>query len=271
MTSVIDRCVFVVGRQRSGTTVLRKTLATHADVVDLGEIMHPDRDVGFYPELAKKLAQDVHLGLHQNWMDVFIAALERLAEDHNPNKKLIVDVKYNMVLAFGTRFAQHKMSSVFLRSLAEMRAKIIHIVRRDKLSLLVSERVAIKTQQWQLKDDQERKDDKVFLAVPDLAPRIVSEESQDYFFEDELRYSQDSLRVVYEEFFDAEGNFKSDLLIALAQLMDLEPTFDLAPRLRKQGRSLEQTLENFEEVARAVRTLVDRADISPLNALGLGS
>ena len=85
MTDILDRCVFLIGRQRSGTTVLRRTLETHADIVDLGEVMHPGRQVGFYSILAEKLAQDPASGIHNKWFGLLEETLQALTREARPS------------------------------------------------------------------------------------------------------------------------------------------------------------------------------------------
>jgi LPS sulfotransferase NodH len=261
-TNSLKHCLFVVGRQRSGTTVLREALATHARVEDLGEVMHDRRKSGFYAELATRLAENAPTGAHRNWFDVLIAAIGHDAPPHDEAIRLI-DIKYNMALAFGSTFVGPEMVNTFALKLCRRQGSVIHIIRRNKLALITSLKVASKTKQWGLKAGEQPRFEKIELDPGALQSRIASEEAMDAYFAAQLARAGRKITVVYEELFQPDGRFVQDCFDQVAQQFGLDDTFDLAPRRMKQGLALADSIANFDAIATQVENLVARGALPP--------
>lgn len=263
MNDTTRRCLFVVGRQRSGTTVLRRALASHTRVRDLGEVMHDKRKVGFYTVLADTLATNISDGLHARWCNLLITTAERLAPPPD-DSVLLLDIKYNMALSFGSSFEGTEVVSTFAQFLRRNQANVIHIVRRNKLALITSAAVASATNQWERKPNDEERFEPVIIPPQSLLGRIREEEAMDAWFTAQFDKLRGLIRVVYEDMFDADGHFLPAPFEHVAQRMGIAPDFNLAPRLVKQGRPLSEAIANFGEVAGQIEGLIAAGAIAPV-------
>lgn len=261
-SAVMRRCLFLIGRQRSGTTVLGRAIASHPRIRDLREVMHPGRPHGFYAVLRDTLNENLREGAQDRWFGVLLKAVEQMAAE-TPHKLLLVDVKYAMALSFGVGFSGDRLESVFLRRLIERGGKAIHHVRRNKLALLTSRLVAHRTAQWRLTNDSEPAFEPVRFAPGKLLEQIRAEEAADAFFAAGLAGLPGRIDTVYEALFQPGGSFEPAPFGQLAALLEVPDKFDLAPRQAKQGRPLEEAIANYAEVAAEVRRLVDAGELRP--------
>gem|GEM_PF-3751495 len=255
MTQTANRCLFVVGRQRTGTTVLRQALATHPRVRDLGEVMHDKRSNGFYAELAGELAKSATAGLHNRWFDILLATIDRLAPPGDDTIRL-VDVKYNMALNFGSTFVGADMLNTFALNLRRHKGALIHVVRRNKLALLTSIAVVGRTGQWQMKHGDARRFERVELNPATLTARIAAEEAMDAYFAAQFARMAATVTVVYEDMFGPDGTFVRVPFDRVARRFGLDGAFDLSPRLTRQGLPLADTISNFDAIAARIENLV---------------
>lgn len=259
MKSILDRCIILFGRQRSGTTVLRRALQTHPLVRDLGEIMHPQYGEGFYHHLSDRLKADHSNGVHSRWFEIFLQTIEHLSRNDNPETIYIVDVKYNMAHAFGNVLRNGAPRNYLIDELKSRNAAVIHLVRQGKLQLLVSEKVAIKTSQWEFsnKSDDDKKEAQVHISPVTLGMRIAQELAQDDYFARELSSFRKRISLKYEEMFTDELEFKESIFSEFSGLMSIsQGGFSRTPLLSKQGRAMSETLTNFDQVSRALNILI---------------
>jgi len=263
MSEILDRCVFVVGRQRTGTTVLRQALASHGQVHDLGEVMHANRQHGFYAELCARLTQSPSTGLHTQWFDILLATLHQMAPP-GERRVLLVDMKYDAALDFGTRFIGPKMVSTFAWRVRYHQSCVIHIVRRNKLALLASVDLARKTGQWSIKRGEPHHGQRIALDPHTLHTRIAAEEAVDAYFTAQFAGMTGKITVVYEDLFQPDGRLAPHCFGEVAQRFWIDPSFNLQPRLVKQGRPLTDTIANFDAVAAQIETLVGTGALSPI-------
>lgn len=264
MTDLLERCVFLFGRQRSGTTVLRRALASHPDVIDLGEIMHPEHASGFYKVLQDRLHNDASSGVHSHWFDILAETLKNLTKNDHSSRRYVVDIKYNMAAAFGTIFLNGSPVNALIHEIKARNLKAVQLIRRNKLHLIVSERVAIKTNQWELSEKKRKtKDATVFISPVTLGLKIQKEAAQDKYFLEQLGHVDKKILLVYEELFNEEGHFEIEPIEKFANLMGISSNFDLQPQLQKQRRKMSETIENFPSVERAIQVLIKEGYIPP--------
>lgn len=266
MSEVLSRCLFVIGRQRSGTTVTRKSLCSHPRIVDLGEIMHPQYREGFLHELSMRAGSDATCLQPRYWFPVLVSTIEKLAGAHPADTRFLVDIKYNMALSFGVNFIESELRANFFGELEQTNASVLHIIRRAKVELIVSEQVALKTQKWQLDLDDERASTKIWLNPYTIGMRIREEEAQDEYVRKQLARNPRRLEVCYEDIFGGPS-FRSDVLKSVVRFVGLDDDFEPTVMLQKQGRPMYETIENFKQVETAVNALIERRCISEWHRL----
>lgn len=236
--------------------MLRRTLDTHPDVTDLGEIMHPGHKRGFYQNLTKKLSHNISDGIHTKWMDVLLDTIADLARDRPNTQRYIIDMKYNMALSFGMQMHNGALANQFTSALQEKNCKVVHLIRENKLNLIVSENLAIMTNQWGLSSQQEQKTGMVRISPTTLHGKIRGEVALDQFFREQIQGIPDTCEVIYEKLFLETGDIDPAPLGQIAHLLNIEPTFNLKPRQLKQARDLSESIRNFKQVKQAINTLV---------------
>lgn len=262
MTGILNRCLFVIGRQRSGTTVLREALASHPRIHDLGELLHEQKPGGFYAELGARLAETASAGLHERWFDILVATIHRLAPPED-DKVLLVDIKYNGALNFGSLFVGPTMVNTLIHKLSRHSPTVIHVMRRNKLSLLTSVEMARKTGQWRLKHGQERQLAQIALDLRTLPARIAAEEALDAYFATQLAAIGARIPVVYEDMFMPDGTFAKGCFMQVAHRFAIDPAFDFTPRLARQSVPLSAALANFTPVCALIDSMVGAGSLSP--------
>ena len=236
--------------------MLRRALATHPDVTDLGEIMHPDYSRGFYRNLSDRMANNISDGVHTNWMAILLDTIAILTRDGPETQRYIIDIKYNMALSFGMHLYHGTLTNLFTSTLHEKNCKIVQVVRQNKLDLIVSERMAMMTNQWELSSQQEQKAGTVHINPITLHERIRNEAALDQLFRDQIKDIPDTYEVIYEKLFLETGDINPAPLDQIARLLELEPQFDLKPKLTKQARPLSESIRNFKQVRQAIGILV---------------
>lgn len=259
---ITRRSLFIIGRQRSGTTVLRQALASHPRVRDLAEVMHAKRKDGFYAVLTQTLVENRADGLHHKWGDVLVEAIRRLSPPPG-DEIVLVDIKYNMALSFGMAFDGAEPVNVFARFLRRQQASAIHIVRRNKLALLTSHEVARATNQWARKPGEEARFEQVTMMPQALRTNLRREEAMDAYFTAQMARVRGAIAVVYEEMFAPDGTFVAAPFEQVARQMGIEPTFDLRPSLARQARPLSETIRNFDEVVALVEGMIAAGELPP--------
>lgn len=258
---LMQRCLFVIGRQRSGTTMLRKTIASHPDIADLGEVMHIERSVGFYTVLAEAMAQDLHLATHSAWFNVLRSTITRLAPQPRP-AVLLVDMKYQMALSFGSTFVGNRMVNTLTQRLRREGAGTIHVIRRNKLAMIASQDSARRTMVWGGANPAPPAP--VTIDIPTLADRIDREEAMDAYFAAELRRVKGTITLVYEEMIGPDGALADACLDPVSARYGLADRFHRVPPLAKQGLPLAQAIANFDAVAAHVHAAVDAGRLAPV-------
>ena len=262
MEDLLQRCTFLIGRQRSGTTVLRKAIATHPQVRDLGEIMHPGNQNGFYNYLKNELNRDLSRGVHNQWFRILLKTLHKIVENDPSTYRYIVDIKYNMAQAFGLSFRGGAPKNFLIGELSSRNARAIQLIRKNKLQLLTSERVAMKTNQWEVsRTSSEKKAAEVFISPVTLGLLLQQEAEQDRYFFEQTQEMEKKITIFYEDIFSEDGTFNPKIIDNIADIMGISSEFDLEPRILKQRRRMSETITNFEQVKRAVNTLVKEGQI----------
>lgn len=160
-----------------------------------------------------------------------------------------------MATSFGIEFSRNRASSILLDKLKQHSAMVIHIIRENKIALIVSERLAIQTNQWQITDESQRVLEKIHIGISDLGIVIQNEEYQDEFFSDGLRHAEKLVSVKYEEMFDENGDMDRATMTEVAAMAGITPDFELSPKLKKQGTSLDKVVSNYAALTETIDVL----------------
>lgn len=244
--------IFLIGRQRSGTTVFRNMLSRHG-ALDCDEIFHgdpnPDFPLRFYEFVSERLERDpklIHPLRHRGQFYAYIDELRKIAN----GRKLALDVKYFALNLIPQEEDITSDSPFILKYMHEKRANVVHIVRRNKLRIFVSEQMACTTGKWSVKDPSSLSGRKPKITLDlDLLDRFISRQIiLDNIVGDMLDRDQDVTRLFYDEMFDDSGNFSAATRGVAAKLMNLDAVDATPGNLKMNPEPLADLVENYDDL-----------------------
>lgn len=200
--------IIVLARQRSGTTVFRRTLAKTKTFEDFDEIFHPilirkEAQASFHLFKQRWLLQDITKAI------VSVENQKKLFEDYFDYLNnlgncpfYLIDIKYNIWHHFNS-FWQDSFAKPYLIDLIkERKIKIIHIIRKNVFKQTISLKRAIQTKQWQL-NDQSNLVKKSIIVNPESCIHLMNNSiSNTNLFQKYFKgYEKYYLELYYEEMY----------------------------------------------------------------------
>lgn len=249
--------IFVIGRQRSGTTVFRSFLSSNARFADVGEILHNRflrgqaraSDEMFYRYLHDLLPANpewLHPGHHLRLLGEFLRQLE----EKYAGRYVVADVKYNLLYMITRSDVYGRNRPALFEILKADNHPVVHIARRNKLRLIVSEKLANATGQWSAPvGGAAPVKATVSIKADHIADVIKREIEAENHIANLFRQLPRVATLYYEDLFDEGAHFAPAVGLEIGKLLSEELEFSLAPKLVKQNpESLEQIIENYGEV-----------------------
>lgn len=244
--------LFVIGAQRSGTTVFRKLLERHG-ALDAGEIFLLDvrGDFNFYRFIRQQLdarPELVHPLRHARAFPDFVSWVRGRAG----GRPIVMDVKYN---ALG--LVPNQSGSPFVPVYArETGAGVIQIVRRNKLRAAVSLRLAEKTNTWSVKAEEADKANqpkpRIWLNPRQLLADIAHREAEDASVRSDLHGIRVVEEVHYEDMFEEDGKFSATVSQIAGERLSREDIDRTPAHAKSTVQPLSEIIENFDQVERAL-------------------
>ena len=248
--NVAPRLLAVIGRQRSGSSVLRHFIGSSTRSRDLGEVFHglTDRKMSFWGFLHTRASADAVYRYPGNWILAWQEFIEQQS-DELARQVLSFDVKkeyFQLVLRTNGAEADFFFASP--------ETKFIHLRRRNTAAQVISRHIAAATNVWSRPDpagDVERLSWYSGLrgapppprSVPDLTidPAALLREVEAIHEEDrgieELVGHKFSLRLDYEDLFDESGNFAAAVTAQISGITGIDETeFQRRPLLLRQRK-----------------------------------
>ncbi|MEM9049027.1 MAG: hypothetical protein AAGC92_09930 [Pseudomonadota bacterium] len=245
--------VFIVGRQRSGTTVFRRLLV-QAGALDCDEIFHGNlgRPNRFFAYVAARAETDRALIHPQNHMQLFrdfIAKLRREAD----GAVLAMDVKYFGLNLIPAREDVEGKRPFMVQYMAKNRAHVVHIVRRNKLRVHVSEEMSKTTGRWSAGQTRHLPQHKPRLTLDIGATlRMVGKlEALDQRVGRQLASLPGLARLDYEAMFRSDGLFSDRTVEIASAFMGGAELVRTPSNLRMNPEPLDALIENFSAVRAA--------------------
>ena len=250
---------FIIGKPRSGTTVFKEMLATHASFVNFGEIFNENNGLSFFAFLQARVRDDVGWLLPSRRIDAFVTYIRGCAEKaktYKPNAMItVLDVKYDQSHFVYNAWRDMDAMPCLFELIKDNGWSVIDIHRIRILDMIVSNEMAIRTGVYHSDLSTLAQKPMQFEMNPgQLEARMVnirrSYERMNAYFRSYERY----LQVIYEEMFDlASGDFRGDLLEIVAQFFGVQNCFDPHPKLRKLlGSDPLSYVSNSDEVRAAI-------------------
>lgn len=246
--------LFVIGRQRTGTTVFRLMLVS-GGAQDCAEIFNPRMgwDRNFFQHLGALAQRDptwVHPSRHWEAFDAYLADLRA----QTGGAPLAIDVKHDH---FGWMPPYPGRTRPGMLDFIRQHAHgVFHILRRNRLrtaaSLAVSEAVGV----WKADARQaaavQRNRARVRLKAQALTRAFAQHERQEErlakLFAGDPRY----VEIAYEAMFDDDGRWSPDVIGAVRRVGGLRGMTRRPETARLNPEPLADLIANLDEVAAAL-------------------
>lgn len=247
--------IFITGHQRSGTTVFRLLLESHgvynADEIFHGYLKRKDR---FYEYLYQRVLQDKSLifpGHHQQVFYDYIGYLKELSQ----GKPIAADVKYNNFHLLTPPFKLKQDGSFILDYIASAQAPVVHIVRKNKLRIYISELIAKKTGVWGTHSQARITQDRLGLKinVQDMQQKLRGISQTAESAAKKLSSLGNLHTLVYEDMFDPQGRFAPAVVALVKDLLNVETVNSDPAHIKINPEPLSAIIENYDEVAVALQ------------------
>lgn len=246
--------IFVIGRQRSGTTVFRQLLVNHgamnADEILHGDLSRPHRFYAFVRERMKQNPSLLHPMKHPPLFQPYIDQL-RVAAKGAP---IVLDLKYFAINLIPSPEDVAARRPFILQYIAQTQSNVFHITRRNKLRVLVSERIAVATGAWSAQHPHQLPPDRQPLHLEiDTITRWLDRMAREDQSARQIVASLPKCReLVYEEMFEANGNFTDEVAALAAAALGRDSVNATPTNLRMNPEPLPELLTNYDEIAGAL-------------------
>jgi LPS sulfotransferase NodH len=246
--------IFIIGRQRSGTTVFRSLLANHG-ALDANEIMHEDiserhRFYRYVSARARENPELIHPNKHQKLFGEFIENLRSEAE----GRKIAIDLKYSALNAIPT-MGKFKFHRPFLvRYLYESEVNLVHIVRKNKLRIHVSALIARATGKWGAGSLDQLPANRPLLAlnIRQTLKKLEELEEEEKVVTNMIAFLPGIKQLLYETMFDANGNFSSSTIECAKQLLNRNEIDPVPSKIQMNPENLSLLVKNYDELAKCL-------------------
>ena len=255
--------VILLAYQRSGTTVLQRTMGASPLVHNFGEVFLGPKpahivkeyyddwnlyaETNFFNFKEKAVAENPALLLPspENQETLFNLFFDRLAE-HTSKKYFIVDIKYHSWHHLNIFFQEIFHPPFLLRMLLEQEVKFIHLIRENVFEQYVSWIYSKATRKWHYKRKETLRKQKIRIDVRDCEARMQLSLDSTRMFERWLSGTS-CLNLYYEELFE-DGRFSPEVLSKIEGHIGEKLDLPDAPVLKKVISDVGEVVENLEEV-----------------------
>jgi len=233
---------------RSGTTVLREFLCS-TGYLNADEIFHANlnKDTRFFYYLYNKVIEDSTNLFPINFKNIFYNFINDL--ESRGHKNVVADVKYHEYRLLNSTYNLYDPLPFFIEYLQVTGYPIVHVVRRNKIEMLISKIIAERTGVWSSTQKKKKNIfEKVVLNTEKIVSSIEDLIRQDENIADELKKVPSVYNLEYELMFDKVGNF-SDFAFSIVENISNDTGFLKIPKLKKQNElRIFERIDNFSSV-----------------------
>ena len=241
--------VFVIATQRSGTNLLRKSLAATDLFFDLNEVFDPFH-AEYWAFKKQQIMESPELSLptEGNQLKLWHGYLsQRLSKIEKPFT--LIDVKYTSMHHLDSLWHEHGSVPFLVQWLSANRFPVIHIIRASVLDTYVSNLLACRLQIWDAADASAAEG--VSFRLDPLEAKVeVQRRVEQIRLIRKMLLPLYSVEVAYELLLDRNKNkLSQETTSTLNRLLQPQPALHhVAVATRKMGRSASQLIENYAEV-----------------------
>lgn len=255
--------IILLAYQRSGTTVLQRTMGDSPLIHNFGEVFlgpkpadkvkeyYDDWNLyaktNFFNFKEKAVAKNPALNLPspENQETLFKLFFGRL-EESTAKKYFVVDVKYHSWHHLNIFFQEIFHPPFLLRMLLQKEVKFIHLIRENVFEQYVSWIYSKATRKWHYGKQEMLRKQKIRIDVRDCEERMQLSLDSTRMFEKWLSGTP-SLTLYYENLFE-DGRFSPEVLAEIERYIGEKLSLPETPVLKKVISDVGDVLENLEEV-----------------------
>ncbi len=250
----------VIGRQRTGTNLLRSILYSNLELYDFDEIFHhvdwENRPGNFFRFRSREVGRDSNLHCPRKdrllaFFRKYLAHLAKTAEKKRP----LVDVKYNSLHHFNHVWQEIDSAPFLLHLIAQHSINVIHVRRQNTLASLLSYDVAVKNKTWYVSKRERYVPDPIEVNCERIIDRIKNTRAQECQIDSWLcalnitHANQD-----YEDI--CQGRLNSDLIKlatgGIEQNQGVSADLATDTPWRKAISNYSEVVTNFEELRQTI-------------------
>jgi len=267
--SAEPRFCFLIARPRSGTTVFKRMLETHPEIVSLGEIFTESVKRSYFDFLKELVAREPDALLPSRSTGVFLQYLESCrshALRTKPRCKIIVlDIKYDQAHLICEPWWTLEGLPRLLFLMRERKWKVIDLHRQDIFRLVISNQIAIQTKIYHSNSLKpgERHSASAHIDPQQLVFNAKNTKAAYSAISNHFKGRKEYRLAYYEDMFaDASGSsFSEAFAEGIAKFLGVDNVFNLAPKLQKL---LSEDVYSYISNADEIRALVEGGSLGSL-------
>jgi hypothetical protein len=256
--------IIMLARQRSGTNAVRSVLESHPDiychneVFNLKDVESQDdpllRETNYFNFVRRYANGDlarIHPDQHEK---LFLDFLEYL-RCFSSKRYMVIDVKYNTT-HFLTQPYKWELAPYLFHLIQIHGLRVLNVTRRNYLRYVLSTLKAERSGVWAIKGLQGPPPDaKIRVELDYLFYQLRSCDAENKLIESSFAPYPNYLAAEYNDIFNTgSGALSPAFLDKLSNWLAVPNSYPSPSEYRKQSSlPLAQTIENFEEVAAALR------------------
>ena len=251
--------VFLLGQTRSGTNVFRRMLATHPEVLQVGEIFNEYFERNYFSFIQRELEKDPKLSSPSSSCELFERYIAEVLESSiATHSKVIFDAKLETLHHVYKPWQSYDEIPI-LEILKKRRLHVILLVRKNHVARDISQELSHKTKVYKVSADQVGHRHLVRVTVPidGICERYDAREKLYEYIQEYFQAYERFTVICYEELFDVSNGvqvFSADLLRHLSSFLGLDDRFDNKPLLQKQNTfPIAEVVENYQELTDALK------------------
>ena len=240
--------VAIIATQRSGTNLLRSTLASTPLFTDLNEVFE-SRQQGVFWEFRKQMIlsnPDLSMPSEEHQTEIFNRFFDHLSETDAPFA--LVDIKYNSTHHFNPVFQIPTRRPFVLKLLADYGIPVIHLERANLAANVISELVANELKVWVSSQENAIDGKQVKIDIENLLYQIDRKRREAEMFRDWINGTSnlDFIRIRYEGLVDGEGQFRRHMLERIQHFLKIDQPLEVAITTKKIVKSVHDVVVNYE-------------------------
>ena len=246
-----QKVLIVVARQRSGTNLLRSLLVDSKQFIDYKEVFGQKvtNSPNSYFNFRRKLYQeniDYSLPTVENVETIFRKYLEYL--QGKSKNRFILDIKYNSFCHFTPFWHSPLEPPMLVKLIKKYQIPVIHLIRDNVLETECSTELYRKNWVATLREGEKLKHSTVSIDPNTIINKLNERNQEIDLFKNYFDNYKYVCTINYAEI--GKGSLTTQTRKKIFEKFNIAIEEDVTSPLKKMGRSLSETIENYEEISK---------------------